>query len=172
MGIIDAKTTSKLSCLGGLKFHLYITSSSWQKQRESATASTLNFKIGITGQHKKTKHLHSSSTGIGSGNGFIHFGITNISRTKIRFGFIFVSFVDAPGQSHQQKHSASALVKEDTLLMELSRKTLMEVANYDSHLFSLLILNIARELARRLHRTDEILLLYSHKQDKSDRHST
>ena len=62
-----------------------------------------------------------------------------------------------------QDHSASAYCVTDTLLLELSRKTLMGVANYDKDLFSLLILNLARELARRLHNTDQILLHYSRK---------
>lgn len=59
-----------------------------------------------------------------------------------------------------QNHSASAVVIEDSLLLVLSRQILMDIFNSDKGLFSLLILNIARELARRLHHTDEILLHY------------
>jgi CRP-like cAMP-binding protein len=57
-----------------------------------------------------------------------------------------------------QKHSATALVLEDASLMVLTRKVLMDLAQYDKDLFSLLILNIARELARRLHHTDAVIL--------------
>ncbi|MBN1577547.1 MAG: cyclic nucleotide-binding domain-containing protein [Chitinispirillaceae bacterium] len=59
-----------------------------------------------------------------------------------------------------QSHSASAVVIEDATLMVLPRQELMNLFNEDKGLFSLLILNIARELARRLYHTDEILLHY------------
>ena len=59
-----------------------------------------------------------------------------------------------------QNHSASAVVLEEASLMILSRKVLMDIFETNSRLFSLLILNIAREIARRLHHTDEILLHY------------
>jgi CRP/FNR family transcriptional regulator, cyclic AMP receptor protein len=58
-------------------------------------------------------------------------------------------------------HSASAVVTKDASLLVITRKTLMDVFERDKEFFSLLILNIARELARRLHRTDEILLQYA-----------
>ena len=57
-----------------------------------------------------------------------------------------------------QNHSASAIAEEDTELLELSRKVLMDISRYDKDLFALIILNIARELARRLYQTDKILL--------------
>ena len=59
-----------------------------------------------------------------------------------------------------QKHSASAVIIEDTILMVLKRQVLMQLFNDNKALFSLLILNIARELARRLSHTDEVLLHY------------
>jgi CRP/FNR family transcriptional regulator, cyclic AMP receptor protein len=59
-----------------------------------------------------------------------------------------------------QAHSASAVVIEDATLMVLSRQVLMNLFEEDKALFSLLILNIARELARRLSHTDEVLLHY------------
>ncbi|MCL2689298.1 MAG: cyclic nucleotide-binding domain-containing protein [Chitinispirillia bacterium] len=59
-----------------------------------------------------------------------------------------------------QNHSASAVVTEESSLMILSRKVLMDIFETNNRLFSLLILNIAREIARRLHHTDEILLHY------------
>ncbi len=59
-----------------------------------------------------------------------------------------------------QDHSASAVVMEDATLLVLSRQVLMDLFNSDKGLFALLILNIARELARRLHRTDQILFHY------------
>jgi CRP/FNR family cyclic AMP-dependent transcriptional regulator len=57
-----------------------------------------------------------------------------------------------------QNHSASAVTIEDATLLVLSRNVLMHIFDTDKGLFSFLILNIARELARRLHHTDEVLL--------------
>lgn len=59
-----------------------------------------------------------------------------------------------------QMHSASAVVIEEATLMVLRRQVLMQLFEENKALFSLLILNIARELARRLHHTDEVLLHY------------
>jgi len=58
-------------------------------------------------------------------------------------------------------HSASAVAIHDCTMLVLSRKTLMNIFEADKEFFSYLILNIARELARRLHHTDEILLHYT-----------
>jgi CRP-like cAMP-binding protein len=59
-----------------------------------------------------------------------------------------------------QEHSASAVVIENATLLVLSRQVLMGLFENDKGLFALLILNIARELARRLHRTDQVLFHY------------
>lgn len=59
-----------------------------------------------------------------------------------------------------QNHIASAVVKEDATILVLSRSVLMTLFETDKNLFSLLILNMARELARRLHHTDKMLLKY------------
>jgi CRP-like cAMP-binding protein len=61
-----------------------------------------------------------------------------------------------------QAHSASALAVEDTELIVLSRPALLSIFDSDKELFGMLILNIAREACRRLHKTDEILLHYVH----------
>lgn len=59
-----------------------------------------------------------------------------------------------------QPHSATAIAVEDTELIVLSRNALLSLIKTDLELFSILILNIAREACRRLHKTDEILLHY------------
>jgi CRP-like cAMP-binding protein len=59
-----------------------------------------------------------------------------------------------------QPHSASAIAKGNATMLVLTRQVLMQLYDSDKSLFSLLILNIARELARRLYRTDGILLHY------------
>ncbi len=61
-----------------------------------------------------------------------------------------------------QKHSASAVVIEKATMLVLSRDVLMNVYNTDKELFALLILNIARELARRLYKTNKTMLAYKH----------
>ena len=60
-----------------------------------------------------------------------------------------------------QPHAASALAMEDTELMILSQKALLELHQTDPELFGILILNIAREACRRLYKTDQILLHYA-----------
>ena len=57
-----------------------------------------------------------------------------------------------------QHHCASAVVIEDTTVVVFSRQLLLELYNTNKNLFSLIILNIARELARRLSKTDKIIL--------------
>jgi CRP/FNR family transcriptional regulator, cyclic AMP receptor protein len=59
-----------------------------------------------------------------------------------------------------QPHSASALAVKDTELIVLPRKALLSIFEADKELFGLLILNIAREACRRLHKSDEILMHY------------
>lgn len=54
-------------------------------------------------------------------------------------------------------HSATAIVMQDATVLVLSRIFLMHIFKQDPQLFSMLILNIARELARRLHLTDKLL---------------
>ncbi len=57
-----------------------------------------------------------------------------------------------------QKHCASAVIVNGAQVLVFPRHVLMDIYNNDKELFSLLILNIARELARRLYRTDQELL--------------
>ena len=59
-----------------------------------------------------------------------------------------------------EPHSANAVAVVDTELIVLSRKVLLSIFELDKELFGLLILNIAREACRRLHKTDETMLHY------------
>lgn len=59
-----------------------------------------------------------------------------------------------------QPHSVTALAVGDVELLVLSKKDLLDFYNNDKELFSILILNIAREIARRLSITDNLLLHY------------
>jgi len=60
-------------------------------------------------------------------------------------------------------HSLTAAAAEDTELIVLSRKALMSIYESDTQLFSILILNIARDACRRLHASNETLLYYMSK---------
>ena len=57
-----------------------------------------------------------------------------------------------------QRHAATAVAREDSEVIVLSRRALLRLQKEDAALFSLLMMNIARELARRLRLTDDILL--------------
>jgi CRP-like cAMP-binding protein len=68
-----------------------------------------------------------------------------------------------------QPHSASAYSSGETELIVLSRTALFSFYNEDPKLFSMIILNIAREACRRLNRTDNLLLdSYEEKNEKND----
>jgi CRP-like cAMP-binding protein len=64
-------------------------------------------------------------------------------------------------------HAATAVAQGDTELVVLSRSTLMSLYESDIHLFSTLILNIAREACRRLNASSETMLQYVNKQQVS-----
>ncbi len=66
-------------------------------------------------------------------------------------------------------HTSTAIALEDSEVMVLSRGALWQLRHEDVELFSLLMMNIARELARRLKLTDDILLQYmqTHKNGES-----
>ena len=59
-----------------------------------------------------------------------------------------------------QPHSASTCAMGTTQLLSFSGTDLLSLYEHDLELFSLLILNIAREACRRLHSTDELFLQY------------
>ena len=59
------------------------------------------------------------------------------------------------------KHTATVVAKEESEVMVLSRRALNEMRHEDIEPFALLMMNIARELARRLQLTDAMLLHYS-----------
>ena len=56
------------------------------------------------------------------------------------------------------RHTSTATAAEDSEIMVLSRKALIALKHADVELFALLMMNLARELARRLYITDQMLL--------------
>ncbi len=59
-----------------------------------------------------------------------------------------------------QPHTLSAVAIGDVDLAVIPKKSLLDLYKTDSDIFTLLILNIARELSRRLKSTDNLLLHY------------
>ena len=59
-----------------------------------------------------------------------------------------------------QPHKGTAIAECETELIVLSRPNLMSIYESDKELFSILILNIAREVCRRLYASGDILLHY------------
>ena len=62
------------------------------------------------------------------------------------------------------QHTISAVALEDSEIIVFSRKLLHQLRHEDLELFALLMMNIARELARRLQFTDELLIRSIHYQ--------
>ncbi len=62
------------------------------------------------------------------------------------------------------QHTISAVALEDSTLIVLSRRALYQLHHEDIGLFALLMMNIARELARRLQFMDELLIRSIHTQ--------
>ena len=60
------------------------------------------------------------------------------------------------------KHNLSAVAVVDSEIIVFSKELLHHLHHEDSELFSLLVMNIARELARRLQFTDDLLLKAMH----------
>jgi len=60
-----------------------------------------------------------------------------------------------------QPHVATATAIEDTDLIVLSKQALLSIYKQDLELYSILLLNIAREACRRLHHSDQVLLHYA-----------
>lgn len=68
-----------------------------------------------------------------------------------------------------QPHMVTAMAAEDSEIMVLSRQALLELRHEDIDLFALLMMNIAREIARRLKLTDDIFLQYVYEHKDSNR---
>jgi len=67
-----------------------------------------------------------------------------------------------------QSHSSSAKVVKPTELIVIEPKNLLNIFEADKEVFGILILNIARETARRLHHSNEALVSMLLKDRKKD----
>ncbi len=85
-------------------------------------------------------------------------GGVNLEKTMLATGQCF----GVASLMAMQRHTSTAIALEDSEVMALSRQSLLQLRYEDIELFVLLMMNIARELARRLKLTDDILLQYMH----------
>lgn len=86
-----------------------------------------------------------------------------ITKDNIEYEFIRFGCGDCFGEASLisiEPHTATAVCNEKSKLILISRKTLFSLHKNDNILFSKLILNIARELGRRLHKSNNLLCQY------------
>lgn len=67
-----------------------------------------------------------------------------------------------------QAHEVTAVAKGSTEFIILPKKILLEIFETDKELFCLLVLNIAKEVSKRLAKTDNLLLQYIDKYKHPD----
>ena len=67
-----------------------------------------------------------------------------------------------------QTHEVTAVAKGDTEFIVLPKKIFLEIFETDKELFCLMILNIAKEVSKRLAKTDNLLLQYIDKSKHPD----
>lgn len=60
-----------------------------------------------------------------------------------------------------ETQAVSAIAVEESEVLALSRQSLFELRHEDIHLFALLMMNIAREIARKLKSADTMILSYA-----------
>jgi len=68
-----------------------------------------------------------------------------------------------------QPHTLSAVAVGDVELAVIPKKSFLDFYHTDKDLFCLLILNVARDISRRLKQTDNLLLHYIDKTDKESK---
>lgn len=86
-----------------------------------------------------------------------------ITHDNVQYEFVSFQIGDCFGEASMvsiEPHSASAICESDCELIVLSRKAFLKLHKTNPDLFSRLILNIARELGRRLHKTNNLLFEY------------
>lgn len=81
-------------------------------------------------------------------------GDVTLNKHELRVG---ESFGEASMMS-MHCHTATAMAATDSEVLVLSRRALIQLKHEDIELFALLMMNLARELARRLYLTDQMLL--------------
>jgi len=137
---------SKISFLGGVTDE--------QLDRMAPFFETATFETGeyVARQDEEPSHIHIIKKGtislVISAHG------CSVSKRNFQVGD---SFGEAAMLS-MINHTASFVAAEPSELIVLSRRALNQLRKDDADLFCRLILNLARDLARKLQYTDEMLL--------------
>lgn len=87
-----------------------------------------------------------------------------VSRDDTSFELVVFEQGDCFGETSVigiQPHVATAIAIEDSELIVLPKKALLSIYKQDLELYTILLLNIAREACRRLHHSDQVLLHYA-----------
>lgn len=142
---------SKISFLGGV--------SDAQRHEVLELMEVSSFKKGeyISRAGEEPSHIYVIE------KGKIDLMITEADGTTLRKREFHVG--DCFGEAamlSMDNHTASFVAAEDSKLIMLSRRALNRLHHDDLELFSILIMNLARELARKLQFTDEMLLHDGH----------
>jgi CRP/FNR family transcriptional regulator, cyclic AMP receptor protein len=137
---------SKISFLGGV--------TDQQLNRMGPFFETATFAAGeyVARQGEEPSHIHIIKTG--TINLVISAHGCTVSKRNFQVGD---SFGEAAMLS-MINHTASFVAAEPSELIVLSRRALNQLRKDDADLFCRLILNLARDLARKLQYTDEMLL--------------
>ncbi len=86
-----------------------------------------------------------------------------ITRDNVEYEFVNFNVGDCFGEASLvsiEPHTASAICVSSCKLILLSRRALMNIHKSNPDLFGRIILNIGRELGRRLHKTNNLLFEY------------
>ncbi len=145
-----ASILSRISVWGGL--------SSDQQERVYERLETGSFRKGeyIFRQGEQPSHVYIVKSGSVELTASNQHEIIQKETVEAGGSFGFAALIAV------QTHMVSARATEDTELVVLSREALLGFYHDDPRLFALLMMNIAREIARRLKLTDDILLQYVH----------
>jgi len=92
----------------------------------------------------------------------------NYSRYQL-FEFVEGSCIGEESVIGIQPHTLSAVAVGEVELAVIPKKSFLDFYHTDKDLFCLLILNVARDISRRLKQTDNLLLHYIDKTDKESK---
>jgi CRP/FNR family cyclic AMP-dependent transcriptional regulator len=141
---------SKISFLGGV--------SDDHRQKIFRLMEVGHFKKGefVTRRGEEPSHIYIIKSGL------INLLITDNEVAVTKREFVVGNCFGEAAMLSMNNNTASFVAAEDSELIVLPRRALNQLRREDGDLFAILILNLARELARKLQYTDELLLKHEH----------
>jgi CRP-like cAMP-binding protein len=139
---------SQISLFGGF--------SEEQQSRILSLLEGASFETGETIFSRGDEPTHLYIVKSGSVHLDVHEGEAFLQRRMLHVGECF----GEASLMSMQRHTASASAAEASEILVLSRRALIELHHADVALFALLMMNTARELARRLRSTNQVLHHY------------